>query len=87
VCCKLHKFIIEERVRREGADIDHVAGAPVGSDPDYHVLGALDVFSQDHLHREPEDARHFRQGDRAVQDAMADFLELSGLVHPFSRCR
>jgi hypothetical protein len=85
VCCRLNNFIIEERVRREGANIDHGAGAPVGSDPDNHVLGAPDVFSQDDLHCEPEVARHVRQGDGAVRESMADFLELSGLVRPSRR--
>jgi hypothetical protein len=84
--CKLHNFIIEVRVRHEGSDIDLVARAPVGSDPDNHILGAPDVFSQDHLHREPEGASHIRQGDGAVRDAMAHFLELSGLVRPSRRC-
>jgi DDE superfamily endonuclease len=53
VCCKMHSLIIEERLRREGTDIDHSAGAPGGSDPDNHVLGAPDVISQDDLHCEP----------------------------------
>jgi hypothetical protein len=57
VCCKLQNFIIEERFRREGANTDHSAGAPVGSAPDNRVLGAPNVFSQDDLHRELEVAR------------------------------
>jgi DDE superfamily endonuclease len=85
VCCKLHNFIIEERLRREGSDIDHGAGAPGGSDPDNHVLGAPDVISQGDLHCEPEVARHVRQGDGAVRESMTDFLELSGLFWPSRR--
>jgi hypothetical protein len=85
VCCKLHNFIIEERFRREGANIDHGAGAPVGSDPDNRVLGASNVFSQDDLHRELEVKRHVRQGDGALRKGIADFLNFSGLMRPSPR--
>jgi hypothetical protein len=61
VFCKLYNFFIEERVRREGAGIDHGAGTPVGSDLYNHVLGAPDVFSQGDLHCEPEVSPHVRQ--------------------------
>jgi DDE superfamily endonuclease len=79
VRCKFHNFIIEQRLRREGADICHGAGVPVGSDPDNHVLGAPDVISQDDLHREPEVARHARQGNGSLREGMTEFLALSGL--------
>jgi hypothetical protein len=85
VCCKLHNFIIEERFRREGANIDHGAGAPVGSDPENRVLGVPDVLSQDDLQLEAELARHVRQGDGAVRESMADLLELNGLASPSRR--
>jgi hypothetical protein len=85
VCCELHKFIIEERFRREGADIDHGAGTPIGSDPDNNVLGAPNVFSQDDLHCEPDASRHVRQGDGAVRESISDFVKFSGLVRPSRR--
>jgi hypothetical protein len=85
VCCKLQNFIIEERFRREGANTDHGAGAPVGSDPDNRVLGAPNVFSQDDLHRELEVARHVRQKEGALTESIAELLNLSGLIRPSRR--
>jgi DDE superfamily endonuclease len=38
-CCKIHNFIIDRRIAREGDEIDHGAGLPAVSDPLKGVSG------------------------------------------------
>jgi hypothetical protein len=53
VCSKIHNFIIDQRIAREGDEIEHGAGLPAISDPLNGVSSSTEVFSQDILHCEP----------------------------------
>jgi hypothetical protein len=82
VCCKIHNFIIDQRMAREGDEIDHGAGLTAVSNPLNGVGGNPDDFAQDILHCEPDIARHVRQGDGSAREEIADFLEWQGFIRP-----
>jgi hypothetical protein len=86
VVCKLHNFIIDERLAREGTQSTADEFSTTPADADNLVAGAAEVHIQDILHCEPDVARHVRQGSPALRERLTDELERLGYRRP-PRCR
>jgi DDE superfamily endonuclease len=84
VCVTLHIFILDERARRLGGDVDMEFDIP-GPGPDNNVQGDAEVFLQDHLHMDTEASRHVRQGLGTRRDELAHQLYALGLQRPARR--
>jgi hypothetical protein len=70
VVCKLHKFIIDERLAREESQSTADEFSTTPADADNHVAGAAEVHTQDILHCKPEVARHVRQGSPGLPEKL-----------------
>jgi DDE superfamily endonuclease len=79
VCCKIHNYIVDQRIARDGDDAD-CAGLSAGGDPDNDVQGDAEV-----LHCVPDVALHIRQGDVGPRETMADYLQYVGFIRQSRR--
>jgi hypothetical protein len=84
VCCKIHNVIIDQRISREGDEIDLGAGWPAVSDSLNGVSGSPDVFcykQYTRIFKTDNEMTSYRQHTGVLKSTQKWTLVLCKIVH------
>jgi DDE superfamily endonuclease len=78
VCCKVHNFIIDQRLERG----DRNDTEDLQPDADNCIVGEPQVHIQDDLHMEDQAGRHIRHEVGGLRDRLSDRIHEIGIRRP-----